>query len=119
MPRNKSRVDPDTAPLFTPARRRGAFERAVERTLTEWRRAGHAVTPIMSATLRLQGRAQDIAAAEDKSWSIGDANRTMLAVLTAFAPADVAPADDWTKLLEQLAAADADDPAAIREQPAD
>ena len=105
-------------PLFDLARKRGPFERAVERTLTEWRRAGHAVSPVMSTTLRLQGRAQDLAAEDGKSWAIGDANRTMIAALTAFAPPDVAPADDWARLLEQLAAGDdADDAAPVRELP--
>ncbi len=102
--------------LFDLNRTRGAFERAVERTLTEWRRAGHTVTPVMSATLRLQGRAQDLAAQDGKSWAIGDANRTMVAALAAFAPADVAPADDWNRLLEQLAGADADNSPAVQQR---
>lgn len=118
MTRGKgSRPAGDTPPLFTAERRRGAFERAVERQLTVWRAAGHDVGPVMSATLRLQGRAQDLAAADGKSWAIGDANRTMVAALAAFAPADVAPVDEWTRLLEELATADADDTAAIREHP--
>lgn len=104
--------------LFNVRPHRGRHERAAERQITAWRKAGHLVAPLESSALRLQARAMDLAEADEKSWAIGDATRTLLQLYQAFRPPiDTGPADEWAELVERLAAADADDSAEVLERP--
>jgi hypothetical protein len=74
----------DDALFAAPDRVKGAGERAVERSLTGWRKAGREIDPAMSSMLRAQGFAVDLAIAKGDPWQVGNATKVYLELVGGF-----------------------------------
>lgn len=93
-------------------RRKGPTESAAERTISEWRAAGHTVDPLASSLLR--GGAGDVDDAErdyradaGSKFTVTRARSLLLDLYRALAPREVADdVDAFAAIVEQLAGAD-------------
>jgi len=93
-------------------RRKGPTESAAERTISEWRAAGHTVDPLTSSQLR--GAAADVDDAErdyradaGSKFTATRARSLLLDLYRAHAPRQAADdGDPFAAIVEQLAGAD-------------
>lgn len=97
-----------------PKRIRGRHERAMEQTIRAWRAEGRAIDPAVSASLRSQAAAVDLAFDKRDYWHIGNANRVLADLRAAYID-KTAGADPFDAFLAAMT--DDGDPAAVPAAP--
>jgi len=100
----------DTEPLFgLPKRERGRHERAMEQTLRQWRKAGQVIDPSVSISLRSQAAAVDLAISKGDYWHIGNANRVLMELRSAYINDQAGGPDPFAAFLREMSRDDHDD----------